>query len=419
MNRPFTALFAAFEAVLVAGIGLGVLLAPLTAVWAFTYGLRIDWLAFYRIAADGWLLGHGVDLTVVPDAGTAAATGLPGAGSPFDVTIAALGLGLLTLLLSARAGRRLRGLEHPGIAAISAAGVFAVLSCIVVLSAGAGAVTPSWWQGILLPTAVFVLGMALGAALPQRDAVVESPRVAPEAPLLTLPFDPHGRAAVLIAWSVRVGAGSAAAVLAVSAVTVAGLLAVNYATIVTLYESVQTGGLGGGIVTIGQLLLLPNLVAWAAAWLIGPGFAIGAGSSVSPLGTVLGPLPSLPIFGALPAGAPAFGYLGIAIPVIAAFLLGALLRRRISADLASIRPVIMVLAIGSGSGLAGGILLGLVAWIAGGSAGPGRLVQVGSDPMLVGLTAAMEIGVAAILGLATGLRRPPVRVYEDERLAAR
>lgn len=418
MNRPFTALFAAFEAVLVAGIGLGALLAPLTAVWAITYGLRVDWLVFYQVAADGWLLGHGVDLAVVPDAGTATATGLPGAGSPFDVTIAALGLGLLTLLLAARAGRRLRTLEYPGIAVISATAVFSALSGFVVLSAGSGVVTPSLWQGILLPTAVFVLGLALGAALQSRD-VVDTSHPAQEAPLLTLPFDLHGRAALLVGWSVRVGAGSAAAVLAVSAVIVAVLLTVNYATIVTLYESAQTGALGGGVVTIGSLLLLPNLVVWTASWLIGPGFAIGAGSSVSPLGTVLGPLPALPIFGALPAEAPALGYLGIAVPVLAAFLLGALLRRRISEDLAGVRPLIAVVAIGAGSGLAGGILLGLIAWMGAGAAGPGRLSEVGSQPVLVGLIAALEIGPAAILGLAAGLRRPPVRVYEDERVAAR
>ena len=405
MNRPFTALFAAFEAVLVAGIGLGVLLAPLTGVWAVTYGLRIDWIVFYRAAADGWLLGHGVDLAVVPEAGAAAVDGLVQASAPYDVTIAALGLGLITLLLAARAGRRLRELEHPLLAAATATAVFGALSLVVVLSAGSGIVTPSWWQGILLPTGVFLLGLTLGAVLPGRQVPSDEARAVQDTALEVLPFDPRGRIALLVTWSVRVGAASAAAVLAVAAVIVAVLLTADYATIITLYESVQAGALGGATLTIVQLLLLPNLVIWAAAWLIGPGFAIGAGSSVSPLGTTVGPLPSLPVFGALPVDAPAFGYLGVAVPVVAAFLIGALLRRRMSTDLGERRPVLGVLAIGAGSGIAGGILLGLIAWIASGAAGPGRLVDVGPDPFAVGLTAAVEIWIAATLGLLTGLRR--------------
>ena len=31
----------------------------------------------------------------------------------------------------------------------------------------------------------------------------------------------------------------------------------------------------------------------AVSWLVGPGFAIGAGSFVSPVGTALGPLPAM------------------------------------------------------------------------------------------------------------------------------
>ncbi|THG29777.1 cell division protein PerM [Naasia lichenicola] len=406
MNRPLTAVFAAFEAVIVVGIGFGALLAPLTAAWAVTYGLRVDWTVFYRAAADGWLLGHGVDLTVAPDAAGAAITGVTGASAPYEVTIAALGIGLITLLLATRVGRRLRVLEHPAIAAGTAVVVFAALSTVLALTAGATVVSPSVLQGILLPTGVFVLGLALGAVLSGQEISSEQLSRVQSSARDALPFDPRGRAALLVSWSVRLGAASASAVLAVSAVIVAVLLAVNYATIVTLYESVQGGALGGGVLTVAQLLLLPNLVVWATSWLIGPGFAIGVGSSVSPLGTVLGPLPSLPIFGALPTGASAFGYLGVLVPVAAAFLIGALLRRGVSRDLGADRPLMGVLAVGVGSGLAGGVLLGLIAWIASGSAGPGRLVEVGADPFLVAVFSAIEIGIASILGLLTGFRRP-------------
>ena len=41
MNRPLTALFAALEALLVVGIGIGIPLVPLTILWAAQYGLQI------------------------------------------------------------------------------------------------------------------------------------------------------------------------------------------------------------------------------------------------------------------------------------------------------------------------------------------------------------------------------------------
>jgi hypothetical protein len=53
-------------------------------------------------------------------------------------------------------------------------------------------------------------------------------------------------------------------------------------------------------------------------------------------------------------------------------------------------------------GLVAGIMLGLLAWFSAGAAGPGRLVEVGPSPWLVGLFATLEVGVAAALGLLSG-----------------
>jgi hypothetical protein len=50
-------------------------------------------------------------------------------------------------------------------------------------------------------------------------------------------------------------------------------------------------------------------------------------------------------------------------------------------------------------GLVGGALLGLLAWAASGSAGPGRLTDVGPDPLLVGGFAALEFAVAGVLAM--------------------
>jgi hypothetical protein len=204
--------------------------------------------------------------------------------------------------------------------------------------------------------------------------------------------------------ALRGGALAAATIATVASLIVIVLLVGNYAQIITLYENLHSGGLGGFALTIAQIMVLPNLVIWGVAWLVGPGFAIGTGSGVSPLGTTLGPLPSIPVFGALPHGDFAFAFVGLLVPVLAGFLSGAVLRGRIAELIGPMNRQAWMLAAGLGIGIVGGAILGLLAWAASGSIGPGRLQDVGPDPLAVGLLAALEIGVAAVGGLAAAAR---------------
>jgi hypothetical protein len=57
-------------------------------------------------------------------------------------------------------------------------------------------------------------------------------------------------------------------------------------------------------------------------------------------------------------------------------------------------------------GVAGGAIAGLLAWASAGAAGPGRLVDVGPDPLSVAGWAALEIGLAAAVGLLAASRQP-------------
>lgn len=402
MNRSLTALFAALESLLVVGIGLGLLLVPFTALWAFQYDLQIDWVLFYRAAADGWLLGHGVDLRV-------ALPSLTGTVEPFVVTIGALGIALLTALLGVRAGRRLRGTDHPAVALLSAAGSFGILAALVTLTAGAPEAQPSRWQGVLLPTVVFLVGIGLGVVISgpedRRRPVSRNPGAVLRARDRVLDLFPP-RLVTAAAWSLRLAGITTAALLAVSAIVVTVLLALGYATVISLYESLQAGPLGGLVLTVGQLALLPNLVVWAAAWLVGPGFAIGAGSQVSPLGTALGPLPSLPVFGALPTGELPFGLAGVAVPIALAFIAGAVLASRVAADLGGSAQVRDTLFTAAASGVLGGLMMAALCAAASGAAGAGRLAVVGPDPWVVGGIAALELVVGCTLGALTGLRVP-------------
>lgn len=396
MNRQLTALFAAFEALLVAAIGIAIPLVPLTVLWAFQFGLAIDWTTFWRAAVDIWLLGHGVDVMMTLDPATATTLGLPGAEAPVQLSIALLGFALLTILLGVRAGRRVAETRHRRLGELVSLGTFAAISFLVTLSALHPLARPSLWQGTLLPTLVFAGGLAIGVRIEADDA---------GGPLRAWFERRSGTVHVVAVTALRGGAAAAAGIMAVSAVVAAAAMVLSYATIITLYESLHGELLGGAAITLGQLALLPNVVVWTASWLIGPGFAIGTGSLVSPLGTQLGPLPALPVLGALPSGDLPFGFAGLVVPIAVGFLVGAVLGQRMLTRLDR-GPLVMV---GIGSGIVGGVLLGLLAWASAGAAGPGRLVDVGPDPWAVGLCAALEVGLASGLGMLASRGRDPRR----------
>ncbi|MDU7516447.1 MAG: DUF6350 family protein, partial [Varibaculum cambriense] len=63
--------------------------------------------------------------------------------------------------------------------------------------------------------------------------------------------------------------------------------------------------LGAGLlIWLAQLLYLPTVQTWALAWILGPGFQQGTGTIRSLTEVKTGPIPAVPILGALPAQTP-------------------------------------------------------------------------------------------------------------------
>ncbi|MCU1417653.1 MAG: hypothetical protein JWP32_1827 [Schumannella sp.] len=401
MTRRLTVLLAALEAVLGVAIGVAIPLVPLTVVWAAQFGFAPDWLIFWRGAADIWLLGHGVDVTFTLPPDLAATLDVTGAEAPVVVSIALLGFALLTLLLGVRAGGRIADSGHRALGGLSAIAAFALLSTGLTLTVLHPMARPSIWQAALLPALAFGIGLGLGMLRAVRDAELAQ-RGRLRRWWASVPID--SRATVVAA--LRAGSTAVAVVFAVSALAVGARLVFGYAEIIRLYEALHTEVIGGIAVTALQLALLPDLVVWAAAWFTGPGFAIGTGSQVSPLGTALGPLPALPLFGAIPTADVPLGFAGLLVPVVAGFLAGVAVRPALSRALDGMRPA-TVLLVGLAGGAFGAVLLALLAWSAAGSAGPGRLVDVGPSPVAVGFAALLELAPAIALGVASGgaLRR--------------
>ncbi|MEF3403380.1 cell division protein PerM [Agromyces sp. CCNWLW203] len=402
MRRTTIALLAGLEASVAALIGLGIALVPLMLLWAVHFGLAVDAALFLRAAADVWLLGHGVDLVVQLDAVTAEQTGLPGAGDPFPITIALLGFALISVAFARRIGRRSAAEGHSFTGGVSAVAVYAVVGFVLATAAGVDGARSSLWQAALLPALTMAVGVVIGAVTeslrddPMTDAAggLVRRRVAELPPALV--------DGVRIA--VRIGAGAAFGLLAVAGVLVAVLITIDYATIAGLYQSLGSGIDGGIALTVAELSLIPNVVIWGAAWLLGPGFAIGAGSSVAPSGTLIGPMPGLPLLGALPNEAQPFGALWLVVPVLLGFVGAWLVAPSVPSEWSphgerDVRGAWWFPAvIGVGSGAVAGLVLGLLAWWSGGAVGPGRLAEVGPDPWAVAGVAALVVGVGAIAG---------------------
>ncbi len=83
------------------------------------------------------------------------------------------------------------------------------------------------------------------------------------------------------------------------------------------------------------LFLLPNAAVWSAAYGLGPGFTLGAGSTIGPLGTTSHP--ALPLLGGLSAPGPGtpLTWSAAAVPVAA----GVLLARHVARSAASPPPL--------------------------------------------------------------------------------
>lgn len=79
--------------------------------------------------------------------------------------------------------------------------------------------------------------------------------------------------------------------------------------------------LGAGIlIWLAQLLYLPTVQTWALAWVLGPGFAQGTGTIRSLTQVKSGPIPAVPILGALPDQTP--GYWVLALIVAGSLVVG-------------------------------------------------------------------------------------------------
>ncbi len=377
---------AALEAALIIAIGIGITLAPLTVVWLVEPDPNFSWVSNFLISANLWLAAHGVEILI--PAGELS-------GIEFDAfSIAAmpLGLTLITVFL-ATTGKSAEFIRILVLGWAGGIGSFGFISLLVSQAAISEYAEAVQWQAVLSPTLIFAITVILSSLIGKNFMIASASeqseaaeRRAIRAGMGKLNKSLHWSLRVVLAPAIRAGTIITLLTLIAASVLTATLLAVNWVEIIRLYEALQITIVGGVVVTLGQLAILPNLIVYVASWLIGPGFAIGIGSNVSPLGTNLGPLPAIPVFGAIPSET-----LGRSIWVVLLLglfsIIALVISRKSTADIrweyATGFTASASLALGVA--VVASIQLMLLAVFASGAMGPGRLQFVGVDPIAVGL----------------------------------
>jgi Family of unknown function (DUF6350) len=185
------------------------------------------------------------------------------------------------------------------------------------------------------------------------------------------------------------------AYLAVAALVFLVALVVDFGTAVNVMSRLHTDAGDATVYTALTATVVPNAVVFSGSYLLGPGFAVGANTLVSPALVSIGPLPMFPLLAALPDNGPAPAwtpYLILLPPLVAA----------LAAARSQWRNPTLRWEEGALRGCAGGVLaglvLGLLAGIAGGAVGPGRMREIGPFGFDVLVHAITAFGIGGLLG---------------------
>jgi len=370
-------------------LSLAVAVVPAVAVFVVTSAdpanAGVAWSRSVQIGAGLWLLAHGTPL-----------------GSVSLVPLGLTAIAWYTCYASAR--RSLRPVPQAFLAAL---GTYVVLVAAVALA------DPMTARQVVRAAlgALLVGALGLGMGLLRRgDADQVRRRIR----------RPWSRLPDWLRAGVLGGVVAAGALVVLAALTTAGWVLAGRSQVIDVARGLGLDTIGGLVLAVVELGWVPNLVAWAGSWLAGPGFAVGAGSHFGPDAVVAGPLPAVPLLGALPtdvlAGGPS--RLAPALLVVGGLAAGAVVHRRLIAE----RAWEPAAAAGS-AGLVAGLLVAVGVGAAGGSIGTGRMAAVGAAAWAVAglVTLATALGAAAVAlpaervvraALRSGIRRP--RVTEPE-----
>ena len=396
-TRSVALLIGGFDALVVAFGVVAVLIGGTTLSWWLDSGMTDDWVSSFRNGLNIWFAMHGVGINFA--ASTFGSLEVPA----FVIACFPLGTILFVFGLGWRGGKRLFGSTELWPAWLSAAAAYAGFSALLLALAATKEISPDPVAAYFLPTAIYVGGVVSGSlfgATP-KTAVRLAPameRKAGRAWLEGLSARVNWVVGSLASPALRAGTGFVFVMQAISAVVVALLIGFNWLGVIQLFEQLQGGVFGGFAATLLQLSFLPNLTFFASTWLSGVGFAIGTGSSVSPLGTALGPIPTVPVLGALPVGDSSIGMIVLLVPILVAlFVTVAVKKYTGDARHNFATPLSASIAMGLSIGFVAAFEMMILAFVTRMAIGPGRMQDIGADPLWVFVWIFLEVAPIAFL----------------------
>jgi hypothetical protein len=197
--------------------------------------------------------------------------------------------------------------------------------------------------------------------------------------------------------------------LAASAIAFVVALLLDLGTALNVLSRLHTDTGDAVLFGLLTLIVLPNAVLFSGAYLLGPGFAVGTGTLVSPSVVAVGPVPMFPLLAALPDNGPTPAWTPclVVVPVLCAAAAAVWAGRRhpnTAWDQGALR--------GGLAGVLTGVVFGLLALVAGGAVGPGRMADVGPEAGQVLVHGIVSFGIGGLVGglLVTwwSRRRTPV-----------
>lgn len=346
------------------------------------------------VAMGIWLLGHGVPLTA----------------DTVTVSLAPLGIAGLALFATYVSAKRFAGTSVRA----WLAGAVTYALCTTAVAAFAGS-APGWSLAVAALAGLVMGGIGMALGILARPDAPTAAELGERAEVLARRVAGVDLVPATFRLGLRAGTVVVALLLGGAALLVAAWALAGRATSSDIITALEPGWTGGIVFAAAQLALLPNLVLWAASWITGPGFAVGVGTSFTPFGTISGPLPAVPLLGALPGqdwANPVSAWAPVLV-VACGVVAGLFAWRRVEPSLVRWSDVGWVLG---GIVCGPAVLMLLGQWVASGAGGPGRLSEIGANPLVTAGLVAAEVGggaAAVLLGAKLDVVSRRVEIGED------
>jgi len=365
---------------------------PVLLAWVASPQSTVDWHRALSVGSCVWLLANGVELSTGPAA----------------ISLMPLLLTTIPLVVATIAARRVLGqlddvrprrkIGWGGLrrdvaeAGLVFAASYAAVGLIVALATARDPLHASIPGSFAGPAVVGMVAVLGALALEFRGHVGS---IAPGASGWL-----EARVPIHLRRAIRPGLWGASVIFGAGVSLTLMMVVMHLGRIGRLNDALGTDPVGMVLLSLGQLMVLPNVGLWAASWIAGPGFGLGEGSAMTWAHSNPGLLPLIPGLGAVPAPGPlpAGMWLSAMVPVAAGALVG-WRAVRVLARLSSWRAKAETAALAC---LTAALVLTLASYLAGGSLGAARLSGLGAPSLVFGAAVLAELllGSAVFVGVS-------------------